>query len=193
MRGAIFAVSADGVIGKGGKIPWRHPGDLRRFKRVTMGTTVIMGRATFAETGKALPGRRNLVVTSSLLDAPGIEVVAFIEAALLRAGGVDVWFIGGARIYEEAMPLVDLVDVTYVPDRVDGPGAVYAPRIDPALFEAGPLLDARGRAGPHATPLPPDCPAGGVAGARPRAASGRGASLRALGDPRRREPREAHD
>src|SRR5580704_196805 len=121
MRGSIFAVSADGVIGKDGKIPWRHPGDLRRFKRVTMGATVVMGRATFAETGKALPGRRNLVVTSGALEVPGVEVVRSIGEALRRAGDADVWFIGGARVYEEAMRHVDVLDVTYVPDRVDGP------------------------------------------------------------------------
>src|SRR5579883_2104221 len=116
MRGMILAVSPEGVIGLGGKIPWRHPGDMRRFKRVTMGATVIMGRATFEETGKPLPGRRNIVVTSRRLDVPGVEQVASVEEALARAGDADVWFIGGARIYEEAMRYVDVIDVTYVPD-----------------------------------------------------------------------------
>lgn len=140
MRGMILAVSPEGVIGVGGKIPWRHPGDMRRFKRVTMGATVIMGRATFEETGKPLPGRRNIVVTSRPLDVPGVERVGTVEEALARVGDGDVWFIGGARIYEEAMRHVDVIDVTYVPDRVDAPDAVRAPPIDERVFEPGPLL-----------------------------------------------------
>jgi dihydrofolate reductase len=140
MRGMIFAISPEGVIGLGGKIPWRHPGDMRRFKRVTMGATVIMGRATFDETGKPLPGRRNIVVTSRPLDVAGVERVASVDEALALAGDADVWFIGGARIYEEAMRHVDLIDVTYVPDHVDAPDAVRAPPIDERVFEPGPLL-----------------------------------------------------
>ena len=141
MRGMIFAVSPEGVIGLGGKIPWRHPGDHRRFKRVTLGSTVIMGRATFDEVGKPLPGRRNIVVTSRPLEMPGVETARSVDEALALAGnGCDVWFIGGARIYAEAMRHADVIDVTYVPDHVDAPGAVHAPPIDDALFEPGPLL-----------------------------------------------------
>jgi dihydrofolate reductase len=141
VRGAIFAVSADGVIGLDGKIPWRHPGDLRRFKRVTLGSVVVMGRKTFEERGKPLPGRRNVVVTRAPIEVPGVEVVPSVDDALALAGDADVWFIGGARIYEEAMGHVDVIDVTYVPDRVDAPGAVHAPRIDERVFEPGPLLE----------------------------------------------------
>jgi dihydrofolate reductase len=140
MRGMILAVSPEGVIGLGGKIPWRHPGDMRRFKRVTLGSTVIMGRATFDETGKPLPGRRNIVVTSRPLDLAGVERVGSVDEALALAGDGDLWFIGGARIYEEAMRHVDVIDVTYVPDHVDAPDAVRAPPIDERVFEPGPLL-----------------------------------------------------
>ena len=140
MRGMILAVSPEGVIGVHGKIPWRHPGDMRRFKRVTMGSTVIMGRATFDETGKPLPGRRNIVVTRRPLDVAGVERVGSVDDALARAGDGDVWFIGGARIYEEAMRHVDVIDVTYVPDHVHAPDAVHAPPIDERVFEPGPLL-----------------------------------------------------
>ncbi len=140
MRGMILAVSPEGVIGLAGKIPWRHPGDMRRFKRVTMGSTVIMGRATFDETGKPLPGRRNIVVTGRPLDVPGVERVSTVDEALALAGDADVWFIGGARIYEEAMRHVDVIDVTYVPDHVDAPEAVRAPPIDERVFEPGPML-----------------------------------------------------
>ncbi len=140
MRGMIYAQSPDGVIGIGNAIPWRHPGDFRRFKRVTLGTTIVMGRKTYESMGKPLPGRRNVVVTRSPIDAPGVECVATIEEALALAGSADLWFVGGARIYEEGMRYADLIDVTYVPDQVAGEGAVHAPPIDEALFEPGPLL-----------------------------------------------------
>jgi dihydrofolate reductase len=140
MRGAIYAVSPEGVIGLAGTIPWCHPGDLRRFRRLTMGCAVIMGRTTFESLGKALPGRRNLVVTSRELDAVGVEAVPLVREALARVGDGDVWFVGGARIYEEAMAWVDVIDVTYVPDHVPTAGAVFAPPIDPRVFEAGPLV-----------------------------------------------------
>jgi dihydrofolate reductase len=140
MKGMIFAMSPDRVIGVGGQIPWRHPGDQQRFKRVTLGTTVIMGRATFDERGKALPKRRNIVVTSRPLEAPGVECVSSVAGAVALAGDADVWFIGGARIYEEAMAHVDVIDVTYVPEHVDAPDAVRAPAIDERVFEPGPLL-----------------------------------------------------
>ena len=140
MRGMIFAVSPEGVIGVGLRIPWHHPGDLRRFKRVTLGSTVVMGRRTFESTGKPLPGRRNIVVTRTPLEVPGVESVRTVDQALALAGDADVWFIGGAKIYEEAMRHVDVIDVTYVPDHVDSPDAVRVPPIDEQVFAPGPLL-----------------------------------------------------
>jgi dihydrofolate reductase len=136
----IYAVSPDGVIGAGGTIPWHYPGDMKRFKRLTTHTTVVMGRTTFESIGKALPLRRNLVVTSRVIDAAGIECVASLDQALARAAGADVWFIGGARIYAEAMALIDVIDVVYVPDRIRAVDEVRAPSIDERVFDAGPLV-----------------------------------------------------
>ena len=141
LRGMIYAVSPEGVIGLHGQIPWRHPGDMRRFKRVTTGTTVIMGRATFDERGKPLPGRRNIVVTSRPLEVPGVERAASVDAALALASDSDVWFIGGARIYAEATSHVDIIDVTFVPDHVTAPDAVRVPPVDERVFAPGPLLE----------------------------------------------------
>ncbi|HEY6464152.1 MAG TPA: dihydrofolate reductase [Polyangiaceae bacterium] len=141
MRGSIWAESPERVIGLDGGIPWNHPGDQRRFKRVTLGTTIVMGRATFDSVGKPLPKRRNIVVTSRPLVMEAVETVCSVREAVERAGEETVWFIGGARIYEDAMPFVDLLDVTYVPEHVLAERAVHAPTIDEALFEAGPLLD----------------------------------------------------
>jgi len=80
------------------------------------------------------------VVTRTPVDAPVVDSVRSLEEALALAGAVDVWLVGGARIYEEGMRLADVIDVTYVPDLVDAPGAVRAPRVDEATFEPGPLL-----------------------------------------------------
>jgi dihydrofolate reductase len=140
MVGLIYAVSPERVIGQNGAIPWRHPGDWKRFKRVTFGTTVIMGRKTFESMGKPLVGRRNVVVTSRRIDVAGVETVPTVAAALDLAGPGDVWFVGGARIYEEGMRYADSIDVTYVPDHVGGEGLVHAPAIDDDVFEPGPLL-----------------------------------------------------
>jgi dihydrofolate reductase len=105
-----------------------------------MGSTVVMGRRTFESIGHALAGRRNIVVTSRPIDSPGIECVRSVDDAIVRAGGGDLWFIGGARLYVEAMRHADRIDVVYVPDRVDGTDLVHAPTIDDRVFEAGPLL-----------------------------------------------------
>jgi dihydrofolate reductase len=137
--GMIAAVSPEGVIGLHGKIPWRHPGDLRRFKRVTRGATVIMGRLTWESmNGRPLPERRNLVVSSR--EVPGVESFRDLGAAIAAAHG-PVWLLGGARIYEEGMRHADFIDLTYVPDHVDDPAAVRFPPIDTTVFEPGPIIE----------------------------------------------------
>lgn len=140
MKGMIVAVSEDGVIGLEGTIPWHYKGDLQRFKRLTMGAAVIMGRATWDSLPKKpLPGRRNVVITSRPIE--GVEHYDSIERALAAIGdGADVWFIGGARIYAEAMKHVDVIDVTYVPVKVGHPRAVKMPPIDEAMFRPGDLV-----------------------------------------------------
>jgi dihydrofolate reductase len=150
LRAMIYARSENNVIGQNGQIPWRYAGDLKRFKRVTMGSAIVMGRRTFVSIGRALPGRKNIVLTSRGLptstDAErallvGIETATSIEEALLMAGAQDVWFIGGGFVYEMAMPFVSLIDETIVPIDVPlvGDGileTVFAPKIEPEVFEA---------------------------------------------------------
>ncbi len=143
MRGMIAAISPERVIGLRGGIPWSHPGDMRRFVRVTKGSIVVMGRLTWESMNrKPLPNRRNIVIGHS--DAGEVERYAGIGAALAKVAADgdarDVWFIGGARIYAEAMPYCDVIDLTYVPDHVTDPEAVHFPRIDESAWEAGPLV-----------------------------------------------------
>jgi dihydrofolate reductase len=101
---AIVAMARNRVIGAGGAIPWHLPEDFRWFKRATLGGVVVMGRKTFESLGKPLPGRRNVVV-SQTLGSGGVEVIpsfeAFDETAYAPA---PVWIIGGAVVYEQALP-----------------------------------------------------------------------------------------
>jgi dihydrofolate reductase len=142
----IAAVSPEGVIGLHGKVPWRHPGDMRRFARVTRETTVIMGRLTWESMNRRpLPHRRNVVITRG--EVGDVEHYADIAGALAAVGAGDVWFIGGARIYEEAMRYCDVIDLTYVPDHVVDPAAVKFPAIDEREWEAGELRPLEEEAG----------------------------------------------
>jgi dihydrofolate reductase len=133
----IAALSPEGVIGVNGTLPWHYSSDLKRFKRLTQGATVVMGRLTWESLpGRPLAGRRNIVITSRKID--GVETFPDIPKALAACAG-DVWFIGGARIFEEAMRFADFLDLTFVPDRIEAEGAVRFPAIDESVWEAGPL------------------------------------------------------
>src|SRR5262245_41581138 len=102
----IVARARNGVIGRAGTLPWRLPEDLAHFKRSTMGHPMVMGRHTWASIGRALPGRRSIVVSRNpSFSAPGAEVVSSLDAALEVAGDVpEVFVIGGTQLFEEAAP-----------------------------------------------------------------------------------------
>ncbi len=129
----IVAMTKDGVIGDKGKIPWHIREDLQRFKRLTMGHPIIMGRRTYESIGKPLPGRTNIVLTQSPnLNAPP-EVVRFgsLKAALdyCRERNEELVFvIGGGKVYEAALPLADKLFITEV--RQDVPGDTTFPAYD---------------------------------------------------------------
>jgi dihydrofolate reductase len=128
MKGILVAVSPEGIIGKDNTIPWHYSTDLKRFKRLTTGNTIIMGRKTWESLPKKpLPERRNIVITRSSID--GVECFRSIDDALQTCEG-DIWFIGGAGIYEEAMEKADVIDMTLVPDKVNGKDCIYFPKID---------------------------------------------------------------
>ena len=134
----IWAEAADRVIGADGTIPWLLPEEQQHFKRLTMGATVVMGRGTWESlpaSVRPLPGRRNIVVTrQASYDAPGAEVASSLEDAFARAEG-DVWVIGGATVYEQALPLADRVVRTRVHLQVDGD--CRAPVLDSAWTMVG--------------------------------------------------------
>jgi dihydrofolate reductase len=106
----IAAVAEDGTIGNAGKIPWHISEDLKRFKRLTMGHPVIMGRKTFESIGKPLPGRRNIILTRT----PGPDHFPTLDAALRSCGEETVFIIGGAQVYQAALPVADKLLLTHV-------------------------------------------------------------------------------
>lgn len=117
--GLVWAQSTSGVIGRGGDIPWRVPEDLARFKQVTMGHTVVMGRRTWESLParvRPLPGRRNVVMTRQAgYRADGAEVVGSLEAAwAISETEPETWVIGGAEIYVLGLPLATRCEVTEV-------------------------------------------------------------------------------
>ncbi len=118
----IVAMSRNGVIGKDNAIPWRLPGELALFKRLTMGHPIVMGRKTWESIGRPLPGRTNLVVTRNpAYAAPGATVVPSLDAALTAASGAtEIFVIGGAQLYAEALPRADRLYLTTVDTEIDG-------------------------------------------------------------------------
>jgi dihydrofolate reductase len=112
---AIVAMADNGVIGRDNGLPWHLPDDLRRFKALTMGHAMLMGRKTWDSIGRALPGRRSLVLTRDAgWRAPGCETVTSLEEAVERAGGATLFVIGGAEVFALAWPIVGRLELTEV-------------------------------------------------------------------------------
>ena len=117
------------MIGAGGAMPWHLPEDLRRFRRLTMGKPIVMGRATFDAIGRPLPGRRNIVISRQRdLRIDGCEVASGPEQALvLAADAEEVMVIGGGQIYEQFLPRADRIELTRVHLEVEGDAFFPAP------------------------------------------------------------------
>lgn len=121
----IVAVSENCVIGRGGGLPWRLSADLKRFRRLTMGHTIIMGRRTWESIGRPLPGRQTIVVSRQAGYDPNAEVgvAASLDRAIELAkefGDSEVFIVGGAELYREALPRADRLYLTRVSANVDG-------------------------------------------------------------------------
>ncbi len=121
----IAAMGRNHVIGDGAAMPWHLPRDLRRFRRVTMGKPIIMGRKTFASIGRPLPGRPNIVLTRSGWRADGVTAVPDAEAALTAARahageGGEAMVVGGGEVYRLFLPLADRVYLTVVDASPEG-------------------------------------------------------------------------
>jgi dihydrofolate reductase len=120
---SIIAAMADNrVIGRGGALPWDIPGDRRRFRELTMGHPVIMGRKTHESIGRPLPGRMNIVLSrDAAFRAPGCSVAGSLEEAILACSGADELFVcGGEELYRQALPLAERIYLTVVHLHCDG-------------------------------------------------------------------------
>jgi len=117
----IVAYDLHRVIGKKGKMPWNIPEDLARFKKITIGHPVIMGKTTWKSIGRALPDRHNIVISKDeSLKLEGATVVHNVEDALKLVEGKEAFVIGGAQIYKQFLPLADKLFITIIHSIFDG-------------------------------------------------------------------------
>ncbi|PLX97944.1 MAG: diacylglycerol kinase [Desulfuromonas sp.] len=130
----IVAMAQNRVIGREGQLPWHLPSDLRRFRELTMGHTLLMGRATWESVGRALPGRRTIVLSRDPdFHPPGGEVVGSINAALeLAAAGDELFVCGGEEVFLQLLPRAQRIYLT----ELDVPvaGDTFFPPLPPAQF-----------------------------------------------------------
>jgi dihydrofolate reductase len=127
----IAAVSENGVIGKGGKLPWDLPADLQRFRELTKDHPVIMGRKTYESIGKPLPHRSNIVITRQEVNIPGCTVVHSFKEAIQASEASEAneaFIIGGAEIYRAALPFAHRIYLTRVHVNVEGDA--FFPEVD---------------------------------------------------------------
>ncbi len=131
----VVAISENNAIGKDNQLLWHLPADLKHFKTITSGHTIIMGRKTYDSIGKPLPNRRNIVVTRQTdLKLEGIEVVNSLDEALaLCKDENEVFVIGGAEIYRQALPLVHKIELTRVHQEFEAD--VFFPELDNEIWK----------------------------------------------------------
>ena len=130
----IVAKSNNGIIGKDGDLPWRLPEDLKRFKRLTTGNIVVMGRKTYDSIGRPLPNRKNIVISrNTSLKIEGVEVEHDLIDVLKRNQEENVYVIGGGQIYVDALPFTEKLEVTEVD--VELVGDTSFPEIDSSQWK----------------------------------------------------------
>jgi len=125
----VVARAINGVIGRDGRLPWHIPADLKRFKALTMGSAMLMGRRTFDSLPGLLPGRRHIVLTRDRSwSADGAEVAHDVDSALALAGSGRVSVIGGAEIFDLLLPRSDRIELTEVLAEIEGDTRMPDPR-----------------------------------------------------------------
>jgi dihydrofolate reductase len=130
----LAAVGANRVIGRDGAMPWHLPEDLEHFKDTTIGHTMVMGRKTFDSIGRALPGRRTIVITHQQgWHAPSVEVAHSLSEALALAGPTEVFVVGGSEVYRQAMPFADRMMLTEIEQSPEGD--TFFPPFEPSHWQ----------------------------------------------------------
>jgi dihydrofolate reductase len=130
LKSLIVAMTRDRVIGLNGKIPWHISKDLKLFKKLTLGNTVIMGRRTFESLGKPLPKRNNIVISRVMEKGDGFEVFPSLDIGIKSAEqlGREIFFIGGGELYRQVLGLCDRMYISWVKGQFQGD--TYFPEID---------------------------------------------------------------
>lgn len=134
----ISAVSGNGIIGKNNKLPFYYPEDLKHFKKLTINSTIIMGRNTFDSIGEPLPKRKNVVITSrpNLMDShTDLILYPSLIQAVNQCKDENIWLIGGAHVYEEGMKFAEEIHLTITSDIIVGDKLVKFPWINPLMFK----------------------------------------------------------
>lgn len=132
----VVARAENGVIGRNGKLPWHLPADLKRFKVLTMGSVMVMGRRTFESLPGLLPGRRHIVLTRDRSwRAEGVEIAHNVDDAFRLARAEPVSVIGGADIFELFLPQADRIELTEVLEDIPGDTYIDDPRANGAWRE----------------------------------------------------------
>ncbi|NKK71559.1 diacylglycerol kinase [Rhizobium leguminosarum bv. viciae] len=142
-RTIIAAVARNGIIGRDGDMPWRLSSDLKRFKALTLGKPVVMGRKTYDSIGKPLPGRPNVVISrQAAIDHADVSMAHSLPEAMtvadrlaLETGVDEICILGGGQVYAQAIGLVDRMCITHVEADLDGDASF--PAIDPEIWQAG--------------------------------------------------------
>ena len=134
MISLIVAFAKNHVIGNKGSIPWRIKGEQKRFKELTTGNVVIMGRRSYEEIGHPLPNRLNIIVSNTKkFEDENLMTARSLEEAIKLAGDKDIYISGGARLYEEALPIVEKMYVTEIDKEIEGD--TYFPDFDSDKFD----------------------------------------------------------
>ncbi|WP_454849851.1 dihydrofolate reductase [Rhizobium binxianense] len=143
IRKTIFAaVSRNGIIGRDGDMPWRLSSDLKRFKAMTLGKPVVMGRKTYDSIGRPLPGRQTVVISRhAAIDHPDVrmahslaEAIAVAEALARQKGQDEICILGGGQVYAQAIGIADRMCITHVEADIEGDTSF--PAIDPSVWQA---------------------------------------------------------
>jgi dihydrofolate reductase len=131
----IVAMSSNRVIGAAGRLPWHLPADLQRFKQLTMGQTLLMGRKTFESIGRPLPGRQTIVVSHNPeFHADGCQIVTTLQSGITAVRSNELFICGGGEIYRQTLPLVEIIYLTEVLREFSGDS--FFPEIPARQFQS---------------------------------------------------------
>lgn len=134
MIAIIAAFAANRVIGRNGRIPWKIKNERNRFVKLTMGKTIVMGRRTYEEIGKPLPGRETIVVSKTEnYDLNGCITVGSLQQALQVSSGKDIFICGGERLYEQSIDIADKLFITEIDCEIQGD--TFFPEFDESVFK----------------------------------------------------------